>query len=69
MTQAAFKSSCYFAPPGLQHWLQFTYEVEQKNYDKKKVAAEKQLQQAREAVSNIFSVYTKIRFNIIIIIE
>ncbi|CAG9762870.1 unnamed protein product [Ceutorhynchus assimilis] len=52
MTQAAFKNSC-FVPPGLQQWLQYTYELEQKNYDKKKVSAEKQLQQAREACEKL----------------
>ncbi|XP_060530320.1 stromal interaction molecule homolog [Cylas formicarius] len=53
LTQQAFKSSCFLAPQGLQQWLQLTYELEQKNYDKKKVAAEKQLQQAREACEKL----------------
>lgn len=54
LTQAAFKNTCYGVPPGLQQWLQLTYELEQKSFDKKKVSAEKQLQQAREAVSSFF---------------
>ncbi|XP_066137742.1 stromal interaction molecule homolog [Euwallacea fornicatus] len=53
LTQAAFKNTCYLAPPGLQQWLQLTYELEQKSYDKKRAAAEKQLQQAREACEKL----------------
>ncbi|ERL89395.1 hypothetical protein D910_06764 [Dendroctonus ponderosae] len=53
LTQAAFKNTCYLAPPGLQQWLQLTYELEQKSYDKKKMSAEKQLQQAREACEKL----------------
>lgn len=53
LTQAAFKNTCYGVPPGLQQWLQLTYELEQKSFDKKKVSAEKQLQQAREACEKL----------------
>ncbi|XP_050296205.1 stromal interaction molecule homolog [Anthonomus grandis grandis] len=53
LTQAAFKNSCYMAPINLQPLLQMTYELEQKNYEKKKIAAEKQLQQAREACEKL----------------
>lgn len=42
---------CWAAPPELQHWLQLTYEVEQRGYNKKRLQAEKQLEQAKEAVS------------------
>lgn len=41
---------CWTPPHGLQQWLQLTHEVENKSYIKKKLSAEKQLQQAREAV-------------------
>lgn len=36
--------------PKLQMWLQYTHEVEKKNYNKKHIDAEKQLRQAKEAV-------------------
>ncbi|KAF7285697.1 stromal interaction molecule [Rhynchophorus ferrugineus] len=52
MTQEALKNPSYFSS-GLQQWLQLTYELEQKSYDKKKIAAEKQLQQAREACEKL----------------
>ncbi|XP_030750761.1 stromal interaction molecule homolog isoform X1 [Sitophilus oryzae] len=52
LTQEAYKNSC-FLPNGLQQWLQLTYEYEQKSYDRKKIAAEKQLQQAREACEKL----------------
>lgn len=42
---------CWSAPPDLQHWLQLTYELEQRVYNKKKLQAEKQLEQAKDAVS------------------
>lgn len=42
---------CWSPPPELQHWLQLTYELEQRVYNKKKVQAEKQLEQAKDAVS------------------
>lgn len=41
---------CWTPPHGLQQWLQLTHEIENKAYIKKKISAEKQLQQAREAV-------------------
>ncbi|ENN82579.1 hypothetical protein YQE_01048, partial [Dendroctonus ponderosae] len=62
LTQAAFKNTCYLAPPGLQQWLQLTYELEQKSYDKKKMSAEKQLQQAREAKHDRFNGFS-VRMN------
>ena len=39
---------CWTPPQGLQNWLQLTYELESKFHAKKRMAAEKQLQQARE---------------------
>jgi stromal interaction molecule 1 len=42
---------CWAPPPELQHWLQLTYEVEQRAYNKKRLQAEKQLEQAKDAVS------------------
>jgi stromal interaction molecule 1 len=40
-------------PPALQHWLQYTYELELKTYNKKKVGAEKQLKQAKDACDKL----------------
>ncbi|CAG2060798.1 unnamed protein product [Timema podura] len=50
--EGELEDRCWSPPHGLQHWLQITHELENKGYIKKKIAAEKQLQQAREAVSN-----------------
>lgn len=52
--EGELEDRCWSPPPGLQHWLQLTHEIENKAYTKKKISAEKQLQQAREAVSNAF---------------
>ena len=41
---------CWSPPPELQHWLQLTYELEQRVYNKKRLQAEKQLEQAKDAV-------------------
>lgn len=49
--EGELEDRCWAPPPGLQHWLQLTHEIENKAYVKKKLMAEKQLQQAREAVS------------------
>lgn len=49
--ELALSSRSWIAPPKLQHWLQLTYELELKNYNAKKAAAEVQLQAAREGVS------------------
>lgn len=49
--ESELKDRCWSPPHGLQQWLQLTHEIENKGYVKKKHAAEKQLQQAREAVS------------------
>lgn len=40
-------------PQGLQHWLQLTYELESRSHQKKRVVAEAQLQQAREACDKL----------------
>lgn len=50
IAEGELKDRCWAPPPGLQQWLQLTHEVENKAYLKKKISAEKQLQQAREAV-------------------
>ncbi|XP_066902214.1 stromal interaction molecule homolog isoform X1 [Halyomorpha halys] len=47
--EVELKDRCPMPPPGLQQWLQLTYELENKTYFKKKMSAEKQLQTAREA--------------------
>ncbi|XP_050442329.1 stromal interaction molecule homolog isoform X1 [Adelges cooleyi] len=44
---------CWTPPHGLQQWLQLTHEIENKSYIKKKLSAEKQLQQAREACEKL----------------
>uniref|UniRef100_A0A336MNK6 CSON001709 protein n=1 Tax=Culicoides sonorensis TaxID=179676 RepID=A0A336MNK6_CULSO len=44
---------CYSPPPGLQIWLQLTYELESRAHLKKRISAEKQLQQAREACEKL----------------
>lgn len=51
IAEGELKDRCWSAPPALQQWLQLTHEIENKAYIKKKMSAEKQLQQAREAVS------------------
>lgn len=51
IAEGELKDRCWAPPPGLQQWLQLTHEIENKGYIKKKIIAEKQLQQAREAVS------------------
>jgi hypothetical protein len=48
--EGELEDRCWSPPVGLQQWLQLTHEVENKAYIKKKNVAEKQLQQAREAV-------------------
>jgi len=48
--EGELEDRCWSPPAGLQHWLQLTHEIENKAYTNKKIAAEKQLQQAREAV-------------------
>lgn len=45
---------CWSPPPELQHWLQLTYELEQRVYNKKRLQAEKQLEQAKDAVNSFF---------------
>ncbi|XP_034190985.1 stromal interaction molecule isoform X3 [Osmia lignaria lignaria] len=51
--EGELEDRCWSPPPGLQHWLQLTHEIENKGYTKKKIAAEKQLQQAREACEKL----------------
>lgn len=51
--EGELEDRCWSAPIGLQHWLQLTHELENKQYVKKKMGAEKQLQSAREAVRSI----------------
>ncbi|KZC10244.1 PREDICTED: stromal interaction molecule homolog [Dufourea novaeangliae] len=51
--EGELEDRCWSPPPGLQHWLQLTHEIENKGYIKKKIAAEKQLQQAREACEKL----------------
>lgn len=48
--EVELQDKCWVPPPALQHWLQYTYELELKTYNKKKNGAEKQLQQAKDAV-------------------
>ncbi|XP_031826828.2 stromal interaction molecule isoform X1 [Nomia melanderi] len=51
--EGELEDRCWSPPPGLQHWLQLTHEIENKAYSKKKISAEKQLQQAREACEKL----------------
>nr|CAH7726096.1 unnamed protein product [Callosobruchus chinensis] len=49
LAEGELKDRCWMPPHELQQWLQLTHEIENKAYMKKKISAEKQLQQAREA--------------------
>ncbi|XP_011348867.1 stromal interaction molecule homolog isoform X2 [Ooceraea biroi] len=51
--EGELEDRCWSPPAGLQHWLQMTHEIENKAYTNKKIAAEKQLQQAREACEKL----------------
>ncbi|XP_029163693.1 stromal interaction molecule homolog isoform X2 [Nylanderia fulva] len=51
--EGELEDRCWSPPAGLQHWLQLTHEIENKAYTNKKIAAEKQLQQAREACEKL----------------
>lgn len=53
IAEGELKDRCWSPPVGLQHWLQLTHEIENKSYIKKKMVAEKQLQQAREACEKL----------------
>ncbi|XP_018333065.1 stromal interaction molecule homolog [Agrilus planipennis] len=53
IAEGELKDRCWSSPPALQQWLQLTHEIENKQYIKKKIAAEKQLQQAREACEKL----------------
>ncbi|KAB0799344.1 hypothetical protein PPYR_07224 [Photinus pyralis] len=53
IAEGELKDRCWSPPVGLQHWLQLTHEIENKAYIKKKMVAEKQLQQAREACEKL----------------
>ncbi|XP_058127162.1 stromal interaction molecule homolog [Anopheles ziemanni] len=44
---------CWTPPQGLQSWLQLTYELENKHHIRKRIMAEKQLEQAREACEKL----------------
>ncbi|XP_058444662.1 stromal interaction molecule homolog isoform X3 [Malaya genurostris] len=44
---------CWTPPPGLQSWLQLTFELENKQHIRKRVMAEKQLMSAREACEKL----------------
>ncbi|XP_035714455.1 stromal interaction molecule 2 isoform X2 [Folsomia candida] len=51
--EVELQDKCWVPPPALQHWLQYTYELELKTYNKKKTGAEKQLKQAKEACDKL----------------
>ncbi|XP_017852066.1 stromal interaction molecule homolog isoform X2 [Drosophila busckii] len=55
LSRAEFElvDNCWAPPQQLQSWLQYTYELESKNHQKKRVSAEKQLQSAREACEKL----------------
>lgn len=48
--EGELEDRCWAAPQGLQAWLQLTHELENKAHQKKRLNAEKQLSQARDAV-------------------
>jgi stromal interaction molecule 1 len=58
---------CWTPPPDLQHWLQLTYELEQRVYNKKRLQAEKQLEQAKDAVILIFTSHFFLYFYFVLI--
>ncbi|CAH2087892.1 unnamed protein product [Euphydryas editha] len=51
--EGELEDRCWAPPPGLQQWLQLTYEVENRSYLRKKQQADLQLQQAREACEKL----------------
>ncbi|XP_026283852.1 stromal interaction molecule homolog isoform X2 [Frankliniella occidentalis] len=51
--EGELQDRCWAPPHGLQQWLQLTHEIENKSYIKKKISAEKQLQQARDACEKL----------------
>ncbi|XP_057652374.1 stromal interaction molecule homolog [Diorhabda carinulata] len=53
LAEGELKDRCWTPPVALQQWLQLTHEIENKSYLKKKIQAEKQLQQAREACEKL----------------
>lgn len=53
MAESELKDRCWAPPLSLQQWLQLTYEIENRAYIKKKLSAERQLQQAREACEKL----------------
>ncbi|KAF5274302.1 hypothetical protein FQR65_LT04420 [Abscondita terminalis] len=53
IAEGELKDRCWSPPLALQQWLQLTHEIENKSYTKKKMGAEKQLQQAREACEKL----------------
>ncbi|KAG5882768.1 hypothetical protein JTB14_029944 [Gonioctena quinquepunctata] len=53
LAEGELKDRCWAPPVALQQWLQLTHEIEKKSYLKNKMAAEKQLQQAREACEKL----------------
>lgn len=50
LAEGELKDKCWAPPVALQQWLQLTHEIENRAFIRKKISAEKQLQQAREAV-------------------
>lgn len=53
VAEGELRDRCWSPPLALQHWLQLTHELENRTYTKKKQAAERQLQQAREACEKL----------------
>jgi stromal interaction molecule 1 len=51
--EVELQDKCWVPPPALQHWLQYTYELELKSYNRKKQSAEKQLKQAKDACDKL----------------
>ncbi|XP_026471972.1 stromal interaction molecule homolog [Ctenocephalides felis] len=51
--EGELEDRCWAAPQGLQAWLQLTHELENKAHQKKRLNAEKQLSQARDACEKL----------------
>lgn len=54
LSRAEAEIDHHWTPPqGLQHWMQLTYELETRTHQKKRIVAESQLMQAREACEKL----------------
>lgn len=54
--EVALSTKTWIPPQQMQLWLQLTHELEIRNYNAKRIAAEKQLYAAKEGVINMFEI-------------